>query len=474
MNSMKINILDYDHLIELNKLPEVTSPRLFSNKDMYDPDGILSNELFGIDKTDRKRRYAFIDLKSYYIHPHIYHAVMKKIFKAAVFIVSGNKRYIIEDGKLIQDDDGWTGIDNLYKHWDEIDFNKLDSSDINSVSLLRNLPKEKIFINKLIIIPPFYRDVLLATNTSTSDNVNELNGMYTSIISKVDLLNKSGLFKSRMYVTQASIQDALVEIYMYFRSRMSGKYGVIKRYLMGKNVSYGTRSVISAFSYNNETIYENMIDSEHCALPLSQCCSTFKPFIVAWVKDFFIREIINDSSLVVFYDNKSKKEIITSIKDPEIQFSDKNINNMILDYVKNPDNRFKIITVQAYDPLDNSQTISVDLYMKGRNILANNQSDLKRPMTITDVLYLASVECCEKRHVMISRYPVGTDKGLFFNKVRVQSTIKHMNVIFNGINYPFYPFIDLNTPHHLVGIMFNDTLTFTNSLLDGLGGDFVG
>ena len=50
---MKVQILDIERLIEVNNLKEVTSKNLFSNKMLFDPDGILSNEIFGISKSDR-------------------------------------------------------------------------------------------------------------------------------------------------------------------------------------------------------------------------------------------------------------------------------------------------------------------------------------------------------------------------------------------------------------------------------------
>jgi hypothetical protein len=115
------------------------------------------------------------------------------------------------------------------------------------------------------------------------------------------------------------------------------------------------------------------------------------------------------------------------------------------------------------------------MMLKGTMI---NQESIKvnldRPITVTDVLYMACVDVCERRHAMISRYPVGTDKGIFFNKIRVQSTIDHIQIRFNGKDYQFYPKIDLKTPHERIGISFVDTCVFSNSMLSGLGGDYDG
>ena len=78
---MKVDILDIEKLISVNNLQEVTSPRLFSNKMMYDSNGILSTDIFGISKGDRRQTFAYIDLKRHYIHPHIYQKVLKSMFR---------------------------------------------------------------------------------------------------------------------------------------------------------------------------------------------------------------------------------------------------------------------------------------------------------------------------------------------------------------------------------------------------------
>ena len=125
----------------------------------------------------------------------------------------------------------------------------------------------------------------------------------------------------------------------------------------------------------------------------------------------------------------------------------------------NPDNRFKPMEIDVITPLEKGEKISkASMLLKGKILFDNNvEKVLDRPMTITDILYLACVDVCEKRHVMVSRYPVGTDKGIYFNKIRVQSTVNHIRLIFNGKEYPFYPDIDLSIPHDKVGVQFINT-----------------
>lgn len=473
---MKIEILDMNRIIAVNKLQEITSPRLFSNKMMYDPEGILSSDIFGISKGDRRNTFAYIDLKRHFIHPHLYTKVVKQMFRGVIYILSGQKRYVIKNGQLVEDpENGWTGIDELYKRWNEIDWSKSKSVDSTSKKLLMNLSRDQIFIDKELVIPPAYRDVMIAGTIDSSDHVNELNDLYVKLIRSVALLSEGGLFSRTQYATQMKIQDTLVEIMEYFKHQVSRKQGLIRKNLIGKSVDYGVRTVISAPSYNNENIGDNIIDVEHTAVPISECCSLFYPFIESWLKNFFTREIINDPNLITFYDYETNKEITATMRDPEIQFSEKNIRKFINDYCLNPDNRFKVVNVMVDVPAKTKKTLKASMILKGKIMLPNNATKvLNRSMTVTDILYLACVDVCEKRHVMVSRYPVGTDKGIFFNKIRVQSTIKHVNLIFNGKEYPYYPDIDFSISQDKVGVQFIDTLVMSNSHLDGMGADYDG
>lgn len=474
---MKISILDMDRLISINKLKEVTSPRLFSNKMMFDPGGILSNEIFGISKGDRRNTFAYVNLRHHFIHPHIYTNVLKSMFGAVVYIASGQKRYVIQNGWPIEDDEnGWTGLENLYDHWNEIDWKKSKSVNKDNKNLLINLDRDKIFINSILICPPAFRDVMIAGTVDSSDHVSEINDLYVKLIRADSLLSEGGLFARTQYATQMKVQETLVTIYDYFKNLIAKKHGLIKKNLMGKKVDYGVRTVISAPTFNNERMEDNIVDIEHSALPISSCCSTFYRLIEAWLKNFFTREIINDPNIITYYDYSNNKEITAALKDPEVQFSERNIRKMINDYCLNPDNRYRVINVDVVVPYKGrDKVVAASMLLKGKIMLPNNVSKvLNRSLTVTDILYIACVDVCEKRHMMVSRYPVGTDKGIYFSKIRVQSTSNHVKVVFNGKEYPFYPDIDFNVPHDKVGVQFIDTLVMSNSHLEGMGADYDG
>ena len=154
---MKIDVFDFNEFIELNLLKEVTSPIVFARGGTADPNGLLSNDIFGIDTKSRKNTFAYASLHGHFFHPHIYKS-LRRLYRNIERIVAGTEYYsITQDGELVRDDEkGHTGIEWIYKNWDKIDWSKKLDEESSSmreerVSLLKELKKNEIFIDKIII-----------------------------------------------------------------------------------------------------------------------------------------------------------------------------------------------------------------------------------------------------------------------------------------------------------------------------------
>lgn len=466
---MKVNLLDIPKMITVNKLKQVTSPKIFSNNKTFHPEGILSNEIFGISKSDRRGQFGYIDLVQPFLHPHVYEKVLKRTFLAITEIVTGQKKYIIQDGKLIQNENGWTGLQELYNNWNKIDWSKLGSSNERNISLLQNCPRELVFITKFLLIPPAYRDIMINAD-GVSDSTSEINSIYTKIINAVDLLKSGGLFAKIQYTTQAKVQELLSEIYEFFKKTISKKTGLIRNFLLGKNTTYASRVVLSAPQHNNNRYEDAMLSIDSTLTPISVCCSCYYPFIVSWVKNAFSKNILSDLMNSTFTDAERNT---WEIKDPEVQFNEKFVKKLVNNFMINPDERFNQLKVVLKNK--KGEEIEKGLILQGKKILENNVEEvLRRPMTVTDLLYLACVDIAEKRYIYISRYPIGIDKSLRFFKCVVNSTINKIHLVYNGKHYRFYPDIDLNTPKDRIGIQFVDTQIYSNPHQKIMSGDYDG
>ena len=95
-------------------------------------------------------------------------------------------------------------------------------------------------------------------------------------------------------------------------------------------------------------------------------------------------------------------------------------------------------------------------------------------MTWTDLLFIACNEIIEGKHVMVTRYPILDNFGIFISRIRVSSTRRTAPMDINGKVYKWYPVIDLNMTRNEVGNNFIDTTQFSNSYLKGLDGDYDG
>ena len=58
-NHLRAELLDPDKLVKVNDLKEVINPVFFIRNSVPTPDGLLSNEIFGITKYDRANTFAY-------------------------------------------------------------------------------------------------------------------------------------------------------------------------------------------------------------------------------------------------------------------------------------------------------------------------------------------------------------------------------------------------------------------------------
>ena len=460
----------FDHL------QEITSPILFQRGDIPHPNGLISNEIFGVTTKSRRETYAYIDLKGHFFHPHIYKAI-RRMFRNVDKIVNGEMYYSIDkDGYLVPDENGFTGIEFLYDNWEKINWEPKNQTQTNAMSmrldrvnLLKNCKKNEVFMSQQIVIPAFYRDIKTGSS-SNGGETDDINNLYAKLIRLSSLINNQDMFDFQFHSTIYNMQVIIIAIYDYFKIKLEKKRGLLRKYLMGKNVDYCTRTVITAPDFHADRPDELFVDFKHTSLPMSQVCSLAYPFVLRYVKNFFEREIFDNKNSKILYNPSSDEvEKIVTIKDPESYFTDKYIKKMIDTFIKDPESRFTKIEIPT------TGTQKYYLAFSGKRFDSSNTSELAstvhRAMTWTDLLYIACEEVTRDKHVLITRYPLLDEFGVFISKIRVSSTTKTMPMYVNGYLYKWYPVVDLTIPHDKIGNLFIDATQFSNSYLPGLEGD---
>lgn len=448
---MKIQELyDIDRDIKTNSLKEVTSQQIYRTSNMFNPQGLFSEEIFGQTNDERSYRCAYIKLPVHVFNPHVAKNIIQRSGGVIKKMAYGEVNCNLVNGVLTIAPDGkYTGLKDLYDIWEQIDIRKtLTTRSQENIDVLTKSPKRLLFNDKVLVLPPNMRQIGMRNGKTVK---NELNSLYLGILG---LKSVTAHTTASVYQIYNKFQDAVINIFTFVNNYVGGKNGFFQKNLLAKNTMYTARNVISAPRYNSEN---PKIGIFRTGYPLHTCCSLFKPLVVFKMKEFFsfsnIQQIhpepgeINSAMLANVYDNRMIEDLC------EI-------------YMKNPGSRFKIMYLDD----KNEKPIKMTYLDVKKN------ETVTRPVTLTDVVYLAckSAIVDADRHVYTVRYPIGDYMGAFFTKVHILSTNNTCAINFNGEVYDTYPVIDLEASHNRVATSFADTLTPSNSRLKAIGGDYDG
>lgn len=415
---LKVKLPDVEDFVKKNDVREITNPVFFIRDGIPTPDGLLSNEIFGITKEERANIWGYIDLQGTYLHPLVY-KLWGKMDSSIKNIVHGLKSYNIDShGYIIEDENGETGLDFLVKNIEKIKIKESDSRERrNNIKFIMS-NKDRIFIKKMLIIPPFYRDVLSGKGKV---EVGQLNKYYSSLLVATKSLRETqDMGFSLGDATKGRVEELLLNIYKCITGTsnvpedgvgLSGKLGLISMNALAKTVDYGTRLILSAPQLKVERLEDIMVDMEHCALPLASAIVNFKPFVVFQVKRFFENEFGGGTTLQFI--GKGGKLVQGTPKDPMVVFSDERIEQELKKFVYGFSNRFEEVTVPVIT--EDGKEHQASMVFKGRNItpeqyqrgeVEGESSLINRKLTWCDILYMATCEAVSDKCVLITRYPI--------------------------------------------------------------------
>lgn len=460
---MRVDLPNNNEYAKINNLQEIKSPILFDQNAGPHPEGLISNEIFGYNTKSRKETFAYINLKKHFLNPHVYKS-MKRFFRSIDDIASGKKTFILRQGKLVEDASGETGLDWLYSIWDKINWRGEDdtASRKERIDVLTNYKKDEVWMEKFIVCPPFYRDVL---NTSSGGETGELNGLYVKLIRQVSMLDNSMMFDFAFYNIEYQIQCTIVEIYDYFKIKLQKKQGLIRKALMSKTVDYGSRTIITAPIYSADRYEDMPVDAAHMAVPLSQVCALLYPQMIREIKNWFSQAVMLPRMPIAH----NGETVFFIPEEPENQFNDQYIDKALSNYINNPSSRFDKIYVEGRIVGEK------ELRKKSLYIVASSIDDatpvFNRPMCWTDLLYMLACEVVKGKCAMFTRYP---ELGTFFNKINVVCTNQSMPVKIGETEYKWYPVVDYSLTHEQLTSAFKDSVSFDNCYCANASADYDG
>lgn len=297
-----IQIMDVDDFIQRHSLLPVNSPNIFElGTRRFHPDGLFSEVIFGaVGSRDRLVRKGFIDLRTDVITPHLYKQILtlKSFYqdvlagKAYAYFDEKEKDLVLSDEEDLNAD---TGFSFFVRMLPKIQFKRSDSIVRNNKIALIDKYRERLIIDKLIVLPAGIRDVRMDDDYISPEEINKI---YMAILSLREALpaNKS---EERLYDSiRYQIQQKLMEIYVYITTLIDGKHGFAQGKFAARRIQQGTRNVITALALTrvNDPLGPKGIRPDELMLPLFQAMKSCVPLMVNKLKSAFFDLIFSSQT----------------------------------------------------------------------------------------------------------------------------------------------------------------------------------
>ena len=265
---MKLKLLDVEKFTQ--GLPPITSIESQTRDGTWNPEGLFSERIFGIEGSlDRSKNFSFIDLNTYIIHPAIF-AIFKRLDQKIVSLFSTEEYFSIDSsGQLVQDDNGFTGIPDFIKNFSKIKFKTGTEAREKLVDVVQSSFKDKtIFLKKIPVIPPAFRDEYQDELGRTISD--DLNHIYVGILRKASQVKSIGsgpVFDVLTY----GLQIAINAHDKFIQTKISKKSGLLRDSMLGKRVDFSGRGVI---------VTGPNLDINQIGFPIRISIPMFEPFLI--------------------------------------------------------------------------------------------------------------------------------------------------------------------------------------------------
>lgn len=297
-----VTILDPTEYIPRKGALPVTVQSMFEpSTERFHPDGLYSEAIFGqIGSRDRLIRRGYIDLRANIITPHIYNQLMtlkgyyKKIIsgKATAYFDKKLCDFVLTDA---DNPEGDTGYQFFVSHLQEIKFTESDSYRRHDKIELINKYKDRLLMNKLIVIPAGVRDVKYKNGRASPE---EINKYYLAVMSLASALptegNDAPVYDGIRYQLQMKVQ----EIYAYIYELLDGKGGFAAGKYTHRGITYSNRNVITAPAMSRVSSPDDgkALSIDEVLVPLFQGMKAAQPLVVYKLKSLFFNQIFSNQT----------------------------------------------------------------------------------------------------------------------------------------------------------------------------------
>lgn len=424
--------------------PAVTTTSTFiAATDTFHPEGLFSNEIFGIQGTEERiKTFAHIRLNTNIIHPRIYKNLIQAVHMYEDIMHS--RVYAIWDKKTkdfvkSDIDNGETGYEFFVSHINELVVPPSGSLKRDTLIALMKKYKNRL-IYYIPVMPAGLRDYTVSADGKPSQD--EVNDYYASILSYSSLLPKNNANKLSDN-TRLNLQKKIVELARYLLD--DTLYGFINKRWVNRRIFGGTRNVITAYKPPSADMDSpTRAKLTDTLIGIYQISKQMQETVTHLVQKNILDQIFVGDQLFVV--NKKTLERVTYEFDHVFYDSVYNNDGMVkfttaLSYDRSRDmvleyeDNYLFLVYENYD--DHEYAVLFDIH----DLPEGKDRKYVRPATLVDMFFFATIDTLHLSPHVSTRHPVmdngGTYAGLNYLKVTNELTV--MKNVIHGKTISNYP-----------------------------------
>lgn len=461
-------------------LKPVTSLHIFEpSSTIFKKDGLFSLEIFGPLGSDaRSKLISYVNLNIPIMHPLIYQTYIK--LKGFYGEIMSGKGYAVFDNKtkdfipVPKEQGGQTGYTFFINHMEHIKFeDRKSESRKYRIKLIEKYGKKEHMFKEWIVLPAGLRDYTVSPDGRPTED--EINSLYRKLLATSNMLLNNTITEDNQELfdpVRLRIQKTVFEIYSHIISLLDGKNKFIQNQWVKRAVKDGTRNVITSIKpMINDLDTDNKISSNHTIVGLYQFVKSIRPLTINKVLTKFSSKIFNQYTNEVNLVNPKTMKYETyeiKVENRDEWLSPSGINNIM--------NKLKLTNV-LISPVKIEDKYLLLVYDDSKNIkILYNNNDIEgldskyiRPITYSELFYIAIEDISKNTPAFLTRYPVIEKGSIYPSYMYCKTTLHGREVNYQDglIEKKLYEYPDFKYD-------WVKSITPNINRLKGLDGDFDG
>lgn len=478
-----ISILNLDDE-NLRTLPKITELSIFdSSREVFHPEGLYSDKIFGpIGSEMRYKVFAYIDIKLKVIHPVIYQALIKArkfyrdIMSGVEYAVFNQQKRDFEKSDVLQ---GETGYAFFIRYFSMLSLQDTGSDDRKRAIALLQKYKDKVLLDKVIVMPAGYRDVEFKDRGPTPD---ELNTYYQALIRQSNNISlEVATVNEALYdKTRYAMQEALNDLYNAIAERVEGKKKLFLGKWAARRVFNTSRNVITSSAPGGRYLLsEASVGFNDNLVGLYQAMKGVLPVSIYHIKNSILSEIFVNANIPVPLVNKDTlmlEDVKVRPKTFDHFASSEGIEELINDYEHESQRHKPVMVDDHYLSLTYLSVVDgkkvFKLFRDIRDLPAEYDRKDVHPTTYTEFFYVVLASILNKHNAVVTRYPISGPGSCQVCKTKVKTTIQdeiryQLDDEWNISDKIYYSF-------PILGEKTQEAMSPPVSILGAMGADFDG